>query len=194
MNRTTDDLLSERNELFDFARSLGRDWLEFYLQVAAWQDQTIGTRRRWELAGYETWGSFEKDLLVHLQESRTTFHTKLRTVKLVGEELIRRLGKTKAFHAARLMKAGKWNQGWESRLSEMDTETARLAVRAECSKTEEGRRRLIFYLVESQWKLANEQIERIGRLIGSEKKEAAFDFMLGAVATMANEEIAAEAE
>jgi len=171
------------------AGAIQKDWVEFYLGVREFQETVVGDARLWELAGYETWGEFERELLKVLGESRATFYVKLRTVKLFPAETIRELGKTKTYLAARLYKAGLWNGEWQVKVRESDCEKLRREIKAACSQREEGRHRMTFLLVKSQWDLVQAQLERVKRLLGVGSNEAALDFIFAQVVTMADQEI-----
>lgn len=179
----------KRDRLLQRGQQLQKDWIELYLDISAFRKSVIAETFEWELCGYRTVQHFDKAMWTALGDSRSSYKEKLRTVETLKPEKIRALGKTKAFAATRLARAGKLTKENEEKLEAATPEEApRLAARL-VGRTVEGRSPVTFLLLDSQHERVTEQLERLMRVLALETKEAAFDAIIGWLSDMSDHEL-----
>lgn len=179
----------QRDELFKKGKQLEKDWVDFYLSLALFQSAVRIGRRKYELAGYDTWEDFLTELTAKIGESRSELLAKLGAVRLLPESTVRELGKTRIFQAVRLVRAGKWNDGWKGKLVEMTVEEGKLAVAKAVGTNGNGHFRLIEVLRTGQEDLWLSEKERIKELLALDTNEAFWDFLLGHLHNLSDGEI-----
>ncbi len=179
--------------LVALGQSIRQNWNEFYAGLVEFQERVFPNgRRAYELLNFPTFDAYLGDLCDEIDESRSSVFNKMRVVRLLGPATIRKLGKTRSFLAARLKKNGKWNHEWRECLLKMTVDEAKLEVQRVCSNLEEGRRRLIFLVLESQAGAWEEQRQRYEKLSGDQGQEGFFDFVTGWISGLTNKEILEE--
>jgi hypothetical protein len=180
----------ERDLLFDNGAKLQKDWIEFHLGVLEFRRAVVKGSYKWELCGYRNWTHFAKVLCNKIGESRTVFYEKLKAVESLPPAKIRELGtKSRIFAAKRIAKAGRLTQEVEDKLKKSSADGARRLARKIAKPSEEPRVQLTFNLLETQFDLAVRQMTRIKRVLGFQTQEEAFDFLLGHIAGMEDDQL-----
>lgn len=183
---------NKHNELVDHAVNMKKSWIEFFTRLAEFQDTVVHGKRLYELLGYNTFTDYLDWFCDRYGLGWRQTRRMLAVVKSVPlpTATLRQLGKERAIAAARLVYHNKFNESWTKRLLSMKVEKAQAAVAKAVGTTGEGKRRLQVYIKESQFELYEEQRQRFIHATGDETQEGFFDFLLGLVSGLSDDQFA----
>lgn len=181
----------QRDHLLTLGKSLQVDWIDFYLGIINFRDTITHGHTNWEMCGYENWNDFILALARRTGEGRSTIYDKLRAISRLNKKDIKRLGKTKAFMAARLATKGLLSKKNLEKLLKLSTEDAKVFVKKLCSSVTEAKRRVSTTIPESAAELYELQKKRFAGLTGEVTTEAFWDFFLSRIEGMSDKGIVA---
>ena len=183
-------VFEQRDRILERGPQVQRDILEFYLDVYDFKTTRIENVPKWVIAGYMNWESFQKKICSLTNQSRASFYQHMRMVESLPPATIKKLGKSKAFMAARLKRRKKLTPEIEEKLEKASVEQAKSITRKAIGKTkDEHRIRFHIDLRESQWNLLDQQVNRIRELGGEGAFESALDQLLAYLVQMTDEQI-----
>jgi len=189
LEAATKEAKEQRDRIFDLAKAYKKDWVELWSEVVEFKNSVRSGRRRYELSGYASWEEFLAALGKVIGEGRSEMCAKINAVERLPGAVVRQLGKTKCFQAARLVKYGKWTEERKARLIEMSADQAKVYVAKAVGTDKNGYFRLVEILRDGQDDLWRAEKERIMGLLATDSNEAFWDFLLGLLHNLPESEI-----
>lgn len=174
--------------------TIEQDRLAWCLRAYRFKTTIVAGRPLWRHVGkYREWKEFEQHICKLMQIKRATFYQNMRMVAELPPERIKQIGKSKGFIEARLKRKGKLTPAVRERIEKAPTvEDASEVAREVESSGKEGRRKLCFMPLVSQYNVITVQLHRVKQALGLGTQEEALDAIFGGIGTMSDVQIRAE--